>query len=124
MKKSMFLLAILAVGLSACGKKEEPQAVSAPETAPAAEMPAPEAVAVDGAAKFKASCVSCHGAKGEGMGNFPKVAGLTADVFKSRMADYKAGKPVGPQSGVMMPIASQLSDAEVEALATHIASLQ
>lgn len=121
MKKSMFLLVILAVGLSACGKKEEPQTVAAPEPAPA---PAPAPEVVDGAAKFKASCVSCHGAKGEGMGAFPKLAGLTEDVFKARMADYKAGKPVGPQSGVMMPIASQLSDAEVEALATHIASLQ
>jgi cytochrome c553 len=77
-----------------------------------------------GAAKYASSCASCHGAKGQGMGSFPKLAGLTADTVKSRMATYKAGKQVGPQSAVMMPLASMLSDADVDALAAHIATLK
>jgi cytochrome c553 len=77
-----------------------------------------------GASKYTASCASCHGANGQGMGTFPKVAGLTADTVKARLADYKAGKQVGPQSAVMMPIASLLTDAEVDALAAHIATLK
>lgn len=160
MRNTLLVAALLAVGLSACGQKEEAaQTEAAP--APVAEAPAPApmeqapaaadaaaeapaAAAADamaeapaaaaavatagdaaaGAAKFTASCASCHGAKGQGMGTFPKLAGLTADVFKARMADYKAGKQVGPQSAVMMPIASMLSDADVDNLAAHVASLK
>lgn len=142
MRNTLLVAALLVAGLSACGQKEETaQTEAAPAPAPVAEAPAPApaadaAPAVEaaapaaagdaaaGAAKFAASCASCHGAKGQGMGTFPKLAGLTADVVKSRMADYKAGKQVGPQSAVMMPIASMLSDAEVDNLAAHIASLK
>lgn len=135
MRNTLILTAMLAIGLTACGKKEEAQTEPAP--APVAEAPTPapapmeaapaEAAApamVDGAAKYTASCASCHGANGQGMAAFPKLSGLTPDVVKARLADYKAGKQVGPQSAVMMPIASMLSDAEVDALATHIAGLK
>ncbi|MEW6133446.1 MAG: c-type cytochrome [Pseudomonadota bacterium] len=140
MRNTLLVAALFVAGLSACGQKEEtaqteatPAPAPAPEApapAPAAEAPAAEAAApaagdaAAGAAKFAASCASCHGAKGQGMGTFPKLAGLSADLFKSRMADYKAGRQVGPQSAVMMPIASMLSDAEVDNLAAHIASLK
>lgn len=161
MRNTLLVATLLAVGLTACGQKEEAaQTEAAPAPAPMEQAADSAAAAVDsaadaaasvadaatqatteavadataavaaaadsaaGAAKFTASCASCHGAKGQGMGTFPKLAGLTADVFKSRMADYKAGKQVGPQSAVMMPIASMLSDAEVDNLAAHIASLK
>ena len=157
MRNTLIVTALLAIGLSACGKKEEAQ-TEAPPPAPVAEAPAaapapaPEATAAApetaapapapeaavpaaaspvaaagnpaGTKKFAASCASCHGANGQGMGTFPKLVGLTADTVKSRLADYKAGKQVGPQSAVMMPIASMLTTAEVDELASHIASLK
>lgn len=58
------------------------------------------------------------------MGAFPKLAGQSADMIKSKLATYKAGKQIGPQSAVMMPLASMLSDADVENLAAHIATLK
>jgi cytochrome c len=128
MRGTFAIIALLAIGLSACGKQEESQTGAPPAPAPmetqAPEAPASPSAAVDGAAKFASLCINCHGANGQGMETFPKLAGLTAEIVKSRMADYKAGKQVGPQSAVMMPIASQLSDAEVEALANYIASLK
>lgn len=143
MRNTLIISALLAIGLIGCGKKEEAQTVAAPEPAPAAEAPAPAPMAeapapaaeaaapavatagsAEGAKKFAASCASCHGAKGQGVATFPKLAGLTAETVKARMADYKAGKQVGPQSAVMMPLASMLSTAEVDALAAHIASLK
>jgi cytochrome c553 len=111
---------MLAIGLTACGKKEEAKTEAPPAPPAQAVAPAP----VDAATKYTASCASCHGVNGEGVGAFPKLAGVTADVVKARLADYKAGKQVGPQSSVMMPIASMLSDAEVESLATHIGALK
>ena len=131
MRTTLIIATLFTIGLTACGKQEEPKTEAAP--APVAEAPAPAAApmeaapadaAVDGAAKYSTSCASCHGANGEGMAAFPKLAGLDAETVKSRMADYKAGKQVGPQSGVMMPIASMLTDAEVDALATHIAAFK
>ena len=133
MRNTLLVAAMLVVGLSACGKKEEAQApMETPE--PMAQAPAgmpdgaaPAAAAAGnpaGASKYAASCASCHGANGQGMGAFPKLVGLTADTVKMRLADYKAGKQVGPQSAVMMPISSLLKDEEVEALAEHIASLK
>ncbi len=175
MRNTLLVAALLAVGLSACGQKEEAAQTDAPapmeqaadaaaaavdsaanaasaaadaatsavdaaastatQAAAEAAAPAAEAVAAAGtavaaaansaagAAKYSSSCASCHGVKGQGMGSFPKLAGQSADMIKSKMATYKAGKQIGPQSAVMMPIASMLSDAEVENLAAHIASL-
>jgi cytochrome c553 len=118
MRTPLLLTVVLAAALSACGKSE------APKTAAPAESAATVPAVVDGATKYTASCASCHGAAGQGQGAFPKVAGLTADVVKSRLADYKAGKQIGPQSAVMAQVVSQLNDAEVEALADHIATLK
>jgi cytochrome c553 len=123
MRTTLLIPVMLATALSACGKSEAPKAPA--PTEPAAAAPAPVAPAVvEGAAKFTAACASCHGANGQGQGTFPKLAGLTSDVVKGKLADYKAGKQVGAQTAMMAPIASQLSDAEVEALAGHIATLK
>ena len=40
MKKSLVLVAMLAIALAACGKKEEAKPAEAPAAAPAAEAPA------------------------------------------------------------------------------------
>lgn len=138
MKYSLIAGLILAMGLSACGKKEEaaapepapapaaeaPAPMAAPAPEAAAPMAAPAAAAFDAAATYKSSCASCHGDKGEGVATFPKLAGKTAEEVKAKLADYKAGKTVGPQTAVMAPNASKLSDSEIDAMATYIATLK
>ncbi|WP_201721718.1 MULTISPECIES: hypothetical protein [unclassified Polynucleobacter] len=49
MKKSLVFVAMLAIALAACGKKEEAKPAEAPAAAPAAEAPAaaPAAPAAD-----------------------------------------------------------------------------
>ena len=129
MRTAVLTAMILSLGLAACGKKEEAAqpAVPAMEPAPAA-APAPEAAAPaaapDAVAQYTSQCASCHGPNGQGEGAFPKLAGQTADTVKAKLVDYKAGKQVGAQSALMFPIAQKLSDAEIDALAAHIASLQ
>lgn len=114
--------ALGALGLSACGRQAEDSQTG---TAPATVDPAPPAAAPASAAdQFAVFCANCHGANGQGTSIFPKLTGLTAETVKSRLADYKAGKQVGPQSAVMMPVASMLSDAETNALAAYIAALK
>ena len=129
MRNTLLISLVLALGLSACGKKEETAQPAAPAMEPApTAAPAPEAAtpaaAIDAVAQYTSQCASCHGPNGQGQGAFPKLASQAADAIKAKLADYKAGKQVGAQSALMFPIAQKLSDAEIEALAVHIATLQ
>jgi cytochrome c5 len=93
--------------------------------APAVEEVAEPAGAGDaeaGQGRF-AACASCHGAQGQGMGIFPKIAGQSPDYIAGRLQQYRAGEQVGPTSALMMPHASGLSDEAIADLAAYIASL-
>jgi cytochrome c553 len=140
MQKNLLFTLILATALVACGKKEEaaapetpaPEAaMPAPEAAPEVAMPAPEAAAPaataeadPGKAKFASVCSTCHGANGEGMGTFPKLAGLTADEVAAKLKDYRAGKQMGAQTAIMAGVAKGLTDDDIGMLAAHIATLK
>lgn len=92
---------------------------------PAVEEVAEPAVAGDaeaGKGRF-AACASCHGAQGQGMGIFPKIAGQSPDYIAGRLQQYRAGEQVGPTSALMTPHASGLSDEAIADLAAYIASL-
>jgi cytochrome c5 len=101
-----------------------PEAVAEPEPEVPAE-PEPEAVAGDpaaGQAKF-GICIACHGAKGEGMGIFPKLAGHTAEEIVDLLTRYRAGETVGPNTPLMAPQAATLSDEDIANLAAYIETL-
>ena len=65
-------------------------------------------------------CKNCHGPKGRGLASFPKLRGRNADYIASRLKQYRAGEKVGPNSPLMIPNASNLSDDEIANLATYI----
>ncbi len=74
------------------------------------------------AGKAKASsCAGCHGAKGEGKGKFPHIAGLDEKKFVQDLEDYKAGKR---PDAMMKGIASKLSEEDMQNLAAYYASLK
>jgi cytochrome c553 len=75
------------------------------------------------AGKAKAgSCGGCHGANGEGKGAAgPAIAGMAEDKFVAALKDYKSGKKPG---GPMKSMTASLSDADMENLAAHYASLK
>jgi cytochrome c553 len=125
MNNSLIAGLILSLSLTACGKKEEaaaPEAVPAPMAAPAPETAAPAAGPFDASATYKTVCATCHGTEGQGVAAFPKLVGKTAEDVKAKLADYKAGKTLGPQTAVMAPNASKLSDSDIDAMATYIAA--
>jgi cytochrome c553 len=118
---------IMTLTLTACGKKEEaaaPQtsapaaAQPAPPTGPASEAPSPLAAA--GESKYKTVCAVCHGQNAEGMGNYPRLAGLTREEISNKLMDYRAGKQMGPLTAIMAATARDLTDEEIEALATYL----
>lgn len=121
---------ILGLSLTACGKNEQaavtpaPAAAPAQPAAPSASTPdAQTALAAAGESKYKTVCAVCHGQNAEGMGNYPRLAGLTREEIGNKLMDYRAGKQMGPLTAIMAASARDLTDAEIEALAAYIGNL-
>lgn len=72
-----------------------------------------------------AACAACHGAEGAGNqpAGFPAMRGLTAGYIAQSLKDYRAQNRKGGSAVTMYPIAAELSDEEIDALAAHIATL-
>jgi cytochrome c553 len=71
---------------------------------------------------YSNSCSQCHGPKAKGMASFPSLAGKEAEYLSSRLEQYRAGERVGPNSGLMIPNAKNLSDADIANLAAYIST--
>ncbi|MDG6772817.1 c-type cytochrome [Thiomicrorhabdus sp. ZW0627] len=131
-------------------KQPEPAPAPMPEPAPApAAMPEPEpmpesaapvadkveevkqeaqAAATEAVSAAKngssiyGTCVGCHGPNGEG-GVGPKLAGQSKADIASKLAKYKAGEQMGAMTAMMAPMASGLSDDDIQAVADYISTL-
>lgn len=68
------------------------------------------------------ACGRCHGLDGlgGGAGAFPRLAGFDEDYLHDALRRYASGER---PSGIMQPVAVELSDAEMRALARHFAAL-
>ena len=71
---------------------------------------------------YRRSCAQCHGRNGRGQGSFPPVAGLDEEHIATRLAQYRAGERIGPNSALMIPVASRLSDEDIANLAAFIST--
>lgn len=68
------------------------------------------------------SCARCHGLRGEGggAGAFPRLAGQKGEYLEAAMLAYAQGtRP----SGIMQPIAAELSAEEIRRLSDHYAAM-
>jgi cytochrome c553 len=66
------------------------------------------------------TCVTCHGAHGEGSSaGVPRLAGKNADYMSHALSMFKAGTRASP---IMQPIARTLSDTEMHGLADFFAT--
>ncbi len=79
-----------------------------------------EKIAQSGSALGAAACVSCHGAKGEGMPGFPALAGQRPGYLVRQLDQLAEG---ARQSPVMGPMAKALSDQERADVAAYYMSL-
>ena len=78
--------------------------------------------ALAGQARYSETCVNCHGPSGRGMASFPRLAGKDADYITGRLTQYRSGEMVGPNSGLMIPMAQDLSDDEIANLAAYLST--
>lgn len=70
------------------------------------------------------ACASCHGAKGEGNGINPALAGQTYDYFKRTLLDYRDKARTNDIDEGMAMFTYQLTDTEIDALAEYYSSLR
>lgn len=73
-----------------------------------------------GAARYKQSCVNCHGAAGKGVASYPKISGQDISYTTSRLETYRDGVKVGPNSSLMIMMAKPLTDKEIADLAAYL----
>ena len=97
-------------------------ALTAPAVVTAAATDLGAKVANQGTPEGVAPCMTCHGPDGGGMAPtaYPRIAGLNADYMARQLRDFRAGKRNSP---VMMPMAANLTDAEITAVAAYYAAM-
>ena len=74
------------------------------------------------AAQFAAECAQCHGRAARGMASFPSLLGKSEEHLTERLNSYRERERVGPNSMLMFGPAADLSDEDIAALATYIAT--
>ena len=67
-----------------------------------------------------APCTACHGARGEGIADFPRLAGQRAPYIRSQLSAFREKLR---SADVMNDVASGLTEEDEEALAAYVQSL-
>jgi len=79
------------------------------------------------AARGLPACGACHGPTGAGnpSAQFPRIGGQNSGYSSAQLKSYRAGERGAKGKGQMMAaVATHLTDAEIEALASYISGLQ
>ena len=77
-----------------------------------------------GEARYKKTCVNCHGAAGKGAASFPKISGNDIEYTTSRLETYREGTKIGPNSSLMIMMAKPLTDEEIADLAAYLKDVE
>jgi cytochrome c553 len=73
-----------------------------------------------------AACIACHGPSGSGNppAGYPAISGQHAAYVVAQLKAYKAGTRRSDASQMMRNVASELSDDEIDAVASYVQGLQ
>jgi cytochrome c553 len=75
-----------------------------------------------GAATEAAACTGCHGERGEGTENLPRLAGQVASYLATQLRDFRSRERTGANSA-MHTIAARMTEAEILAVAEYLSGL-
>jgi cytochrome c553 len=70
-----------------------------------------------------AACSSCHGTEAAGNGMFPRLAGQTPQYLLSQLRYFRSGARNDKRADIMKPIASHLTEAQMNAVAHYLSTL-
>ena len=66
-----------------------------------------------GEARYKETCINCHGPAGKGVASYPKISGNEISYTESKLEAYRDGIKQGPNSSLMFMFAEALTDGEI-----------
>jgi cytochrome c553 len=69
------------------------------------------------------ACEACHQWEGGGNERYPRLAGQHQAYTIKALQDFRSGARTSDRRGIMNTIAGRMTDAEIEAVAEHIAGL-
>lgn len=69
------------------------------------------------------ACDSCHGAKADGTGIFPRLAGQNAQYLIAQMRYFRSGVRNENNSEIMKQIVLHMTDSQMSAVAEYLSSL-
>lgn len=67
---------------------------------------------------FSKGCSSCHGPEAEGSSTYPKLAQQQKKYLVQKLTDFRAGKASSPAQQMMAQFAQNLSDRDINDIAT------
>lgn len=74
------------------------------------------------------ACAMCHGAEGKGKDDFPRLAGQLYDYIFAKLKNWDKergqNKDNPDTSAIMEPIAHELTDAQIKAVAAYVSELK
>lgn len=71
----------------------------------------------------KIACAICHGDSFQGMGDAPRIAGLSPTYIVRQLYDIQTGARVGAMAELMQPVVARMSQNDMLAIAAYLASL-
>ena len=75
---------------------------------------------VAGEARYKKTCINCHGPAGKGAASYPKISGKEVSYVTAMFETYRDVIDVGPNSSLMIMMAMSLTDEEIANLAAYL----
>jgi len=70
------------------------------------------------------ACSACHGANLQGVGEIPRIAGLSAVYVGRQLSGFRGNTRTGPVAEPMRAAAANLTDADILALSAYLVSLK
>ena len=85
-------------------------------------LPAAHAEPVSKGRIMASNCLTCHGSRGQGPGEMPSIRDLTEQGLINKLTSFREGRE--EDATVMGRHARGYSDAEIRAIAKHLAELE
>lgn len=71
----------------------------------------------------KLACATCHGESLQGMGDAPRIAGLTPNYIVRQLYDIQTGTRAGAMAELMKPVVGKMSQDDMLAVGAYLATL-
>ena len=68
-------------------------------------------------------CYGCHGVRGEGIGDYPRLGGRSAAYLIRKLHDLQKGIGHSSKRDLMIPFAKGLDESQIEAVSEYLSAI-